>query len=298
VNESAIGKISKLCAPAEGIFRGQDAVALGISRSRLNRLAATGVIERVLPDTYRMTAVRRSDRQSLSAALLWAGDMAAAAGRSAGAQYRLEAVRAVKPELVIAGRSRVRSDHVVVHHVRDRGPLQIRLLRDVPVTGPEATLVALAAALDDEAFEIACEDARRRRLTSVPASRTYLAQYGMAGRPGVAPLRGPPRPTRPNPRGALGARGQDPPAPRREWFHRIHTRVPSRLARAHLPIRLRVHAPANHPRNQRSALARTCQRLRGRQRGRQREMECSRPPRIPHRPRDVGQGDPPAGGNS
>src|SRR5207245_1873550 len=51
------------------------------------------------------------------------------------------------------------------------------------------TLVALAATLDDEAFEIACEDARRRRLTSIPAIRSYIARFGRPGRPGIAPLR-------------------------------------------------------------------------------------------------------------
>ena len=53
----------------------------------------------------------------------------------------------------------------------------------------EPTLVALAAALDAEAFEIACEDARRRQLTSVPSLRSYLTHFARAGRPGVAHLR-------------------------------------------------------------------------------------------------------------
>src|SRR5438876_73519 len=42
----------------------------------------------------------------------------------------------------------------------------------------------LAAVLDDEALEIACEDARRRRLTSVAALRNYLARFRAPGRAG------------------------------------------------------------------------------------------------------------------
>ena len=57
------------------------------------------------------------------------------------------------------------------------------------MTGVEPTLVALAATLESEAFEIACEDARRRRLTSVPALNAYLTRFGRAGRPGVGNLR-------------------------------------------------------------------------------------------------------------
>jgi hypothetical protein len=54
----------------------------------------------------------------------------------------------------------------------------------------EATLLRLAHLLDDEAFEVACEDARRRRLTSVPALRAYLDRHGRKGRPGVGAMRG------------------------------------------------------------------------------------------------------------
>src|SRR5439155_4274300 len=51
------------------------------------------------------------------------------------------------------------------------------------------TLTMLAGTLDAEAFEIACEDARRRGLTSMAALHAYLARHGRAGRPGVGALR-------------------------------------------------------------------------------------------------------------
>jgi hypothetical protein len=65
----------------------------------------------------------------------------------------------------------------------------LRTHRGIRTTGVEPTLVALAATLEPEAFEIACEDARRRRLTSVPALNAYLTRFGRAGRPGVGNLR-------------------------------------------------------------------------------------------------------------
>ncbi|MDQ1434034.1 MAG: hypothetical protein QOF59_850, partial [Actinomycetota bacterium] len=122
-------------------------------------------------------------------ALLWAGETAAAAGRSAGELYGLEQVRAPKPEIVIPRSCRVRSEDVVVHSTKDRHALLLRRRQGLQVTGVEPTLVALAASLESEAFEVACEDARRRGLTSVPALRSYLAQHAIGGRPGVAPLR-------------------------------------------------------------------------------------------------------------
>jgi very-short-patch-repair endonuclease len=187
--ESAIGVLSRLSAPSLGVFRGQRAVALGVSRKQIAALRAAGVVDRVLADTYRMTAVGRSAEQALRAALLWAGDQSAAAGCSAAELYGLEGVRACSPEIVVPRSRRSRAASVVVHHSDDPAALMLRRRRDLRVTGVEPTLVALAATLDNEALEIACEDARRRRLTSVPALRSYLQRHGRPGRPGIAALR-------------------------------------------------------------------------------------------------------------
>ena len=187
-HEHAVGVISRLSAPALGVFRGRAAVQLGVTRKQLAALLAAEAIARELPDTYRMTATPRSSAQSLRAALLWAGDGALAASRSAGQTYALEGIRATRPEIIVPRSIRLRSRHVVVRQTGDRAAQMPRRFRDVPVTGVEPTLVALAAALDNEAFEIACEDARRRGLTSVPSLRAYLDRHG-TGRRGAANLR-------------------------------------------------------------------------------------------------------------
>ena len=136
-----------------------------------------------------MTAVSRSNEQSLRAALLWAGPEAAAAGRSAGELFGLEGVAASSPEIALPRSHHARSPNVIVHRPQDAAALMVRRRRGLRVTGVEPTLVSLAASLDDEAFEIACEEARRRRLTSVPALHAHLTRFARAGRPGVAALR-------------------------------------------------------------------------------------------------------------
>jgi hypothetical protein len=145
------------------------------------------VIERVLPGTYRMTAVARSNPQDLAAALLWAGERSAAAAASAGEVYGLEGVRAIRPDLVVDRKRHRRHPSVTTR--RPEAGQMIRTYRGVRVTGIEATLLALAHDLDVEALEIACEDARRRRLTSIPALNAYLARFAKPGRRGVQPLR-------------------------------------------------------------------------------------------------------------
>jgi hypothetical protein len=129
------------------------------------------------------------DAVAALAALLWAGDDAAAAGRSAAELYGFEGVTASRPEIVVPPERRARSATVVVHHAHHRGALMTRTVRGVRVTGVEPTLVALAHSLEPEAFEIACEDARRRGLTSVAAIGSYLERWGRRGRPGVAATR-------------------------------------------------------------------------------------------------------------
>lgn len=190
LRESPLAVISRLSAPSLGVFRGAAATSLGVSRNQIAALRAAGVIERVFPNTYRMTAIGPSHEQSLRAALLWAGPGAAAAGRSAGEVYGLDGVVAPVPEIVAPRSVHARSAPVIVRRCENPASLMTRRRNGVRVTGIEATLLFLAASLGGEAFEIACEDARRRRLTSVPALRSYLERYGRAGRPGVSSFRG------------------------------------------------------------------------------------------------------------
>jgi len=186
--ESVARRLSTLSEHSCGVFRGEAATASGVTPNQLARLTKEGVIERILPHTYRMVAVQRSPEQQLHAALLWAGDLAAVAGRSAGERYRLEGVHAARPEIVVPSRTRARTEFAKVYF-GERRALMIRTVNGLPTTGVEATLLRLAHVLDDEAFEIACEDARRRHLTSILALRRYLERHARRGRPGVSALR-------------------------------------------------------------------------------------------------------------
>ena len=186
-SKADIATISSL-APS-GAFRGLSAIELGVSRRQLAALRRVGVIERMLPDTYRLTSVARSNALDLRAALLWAGDDAAAAGASAGEVDELENVHASMPEIVVPQSHRGRSSKVRIHRTTSMAVVMPRTYRGVRVTGVEATLVTLGTILSPEALEVACEDARRRRLTSMAALRAYLKHHGKSGRPGVAAMR-------------------------------------------------------------------------------------------------------------
>jgi very-short-patch-repair endonuclease len=187
-NASVVATVSRLSGMSLGVFRGSAAVRLGVTRKQIGALVAGGVVERLHPDTYRMTVVPASSEQALRAALMWAGDQALAAGRSAGEMYELDGVRAGVAEIIGPPGLRARGRRVIVHRSDDRASMMARCHRGIAVTGVEPTLLSLAHTLDGEAFEVACEDARRRRLTSVSALRAYLERFGSGGRPGARQL--------------------------------------------------------------------------------------------------------------
>src|SRR4051812_37401475 len=120
---SALSTVSQLAVDNHGAFRGRDAVSRGVARNQLTRLCALGVLRRVLPDTYAVSATRVCEAQLLRAALLWAGDGSAADGRSAGRLYEFEGVRAQLPEIVVARERSPRHDRVVTSTTRDPASL-------------------------------------------------------------------------------------------------------------------------------------------------------------------------------
>ncbi|HEY3831716.1 MAG TPA: hypothetical protein VGO03_05445 [Acidimicrobiia bacterium] len=131
----------------------------------------------------------RSRLQRLQAALLWAGPAAVGAGESAGGEYGLEGVLADRPELAVPRSFGKRCAGVTTTHTDRADALMVRRYNGVRITGVEATIVRLAHLLDGEALEIAFEDARRRKLTSMPAMTAYLDRHARRGQRGVATLR-------------------------------------------------------------------------------------------------------------
>src|SRR5262245_48656032 len=55
--DASIAALSRLGASTLGVFRAERALDLGVTRKRLAHLCANGVIERLHPGVYRMTAV-------------------------------------------------------------------------------------------------------------------------------------------------------------------------------------------------------------------------------------------------
>ncbi len=140
-----------------------------------------------------MTSVASTGTQQLRAALLWAGERSAAAGRSAAAQYGLEGVHAAQPEIVLPRDVRGRTPGITVSHA-DPASQMIRTVRGIRTTGIEATLLRLAH-LGRRWDHDATDYRRDQRKWSIPARHGFRLVFAtwsdVAEHPGclVASLR-------------------------------------------------------------------------------------------------------------
>lgn len=185
----ALANLQTAAAPSHGVFSAHCAADLNVGPKQLLRLTNSGVIERVLPGTYRFGSVPPTFEQAVAAALVWAGPGAAAAGRSAAMLYKLDGITTSKPEIALPHGNRKRHPKVQVYSTTRNDALNLRQIRGLRATGIEATLVRLAYIVNAQQLEIVCEDARRRRLTTVAALGAYLNRFGEQGHRGVAPMR-------------------------------------------------------------------------------------------------------------
>ena len=187
--KSAFQRVADLARASAGAFRIVDALSVGVSEREIRTLCRNGLVERTLPGIYVVAGSPQVVVQKLHAALLWSGEGAAVAAQSAGELLRLEGVHSAAAVIAVPASNRKRHPDVRVIRYTSRAAMMVRRERGIPMVGTEAMLCQLGSALDREALEIACEDARRRKLTSIPALRAYLDLFGASGRNGVGALR-------------------------------------------------------------------------------------------------------------
>jgi very-short-patch-repair endonuclease len=170
-----------------GLITAAQANALGMSSSARSRRVASGEWDRPLPQIYRDAMSARTSEQAALAAQLWAGDDAVNSFLGAGVLWRLDGVRAKKPEIWVPHAHAPASELVAVH----RGNVDVcdrRMLGLIRLTSPARTLIDLAGVLDDEDLTAVVEDAIHRGLTTAPAIGRRLDALGRKGRPGAGRL--------------------------------------------------------------------------------------------------------------
>jgi len=138
----------------------------------------------MLPRVFRDPATPRSWLQSLSAALLWAGEGAVASHRSAAALWALDGCPEGPVELTSPKGLRP-LDGITVH----RNGLAVgdtMRVSELAVTSPTRTLLDLAGCLDEERLEVALDSALRKGLTSLSYLDRKFKSWRAQGRPGCS----------------------------------------------------------------------------------------------------------------
>lgn len=122
------------------------------------------------------------------AAVLLGGAGACASHRAAATLLRLDGVESKILEISVDRNVRVSGDGLIVHRVAPLLPGDITRVSGIPVTEPSLTLIDLAGVLNPDRFELALEDALRRRLVTLARLR-WRIRTDMKGKAGAAALR-------------------------------------------------------------------------------------------------------------
>lgn len=182
------GPLHQLLAAQYGVVSRAQVLELGLSISAIDRLVASGELQRVLPGVYRHSTAEESWLQRLMAALLWAGPDAAVSHRAAGALLGLDGITPGLVEISVTRSRRSLSKDVIVHCVSKLPACDITRVGVLRVTNASRTLIDLGGEVDLSTLEAALESALRQGQTSPPRLRWRLKELGVQGRKGAAAL--------------------------------------------------------------------------------------------------------------
>lgn len=170
-----------------GLVRRDEIEALGFSSSGLARLVRNGLLERIRPRVYRLLGAPLSHEAEIMAALLWANDEALASHRT-GAEINGIAGRSEQIEITTTGC--VRAPDLIVHRRVFWLPGDATIVKGVPVTSVERTLVDLASVASRRSVERSLDAALLLPGVSLQTISRRLEATARQGRNGTTRLRG------------------------------------------------------------------------------------------------------------
>jgi very-short-patch-repair endonuclease len=184
---SAEAKCDKHAAKQHGVVSRKQALAAGLTERAIDLRVATGRWRKVHPGIYVVRSVPPSWHQRLVAAILSGGPSALASHRSAGILWRLDGLEGKPVEVSV--KSGIRISRAIVHRRRQNDDPTTVVLDRIRSTGIQRTLLDLCAVLSRRRAGLALDDALRRGLTTLDATRETL-ESGPSGRSGIRTLRG------------------------------------------------------------------------------------------------------------
>src|SRR3974377_1336859 len=200
---STLSRIGRIAEDQWGLITRREAEGAGVSQATLQRLAKTGILDRVAHGVYRLTGAPPPDYLDLRAAWLqlapavptWerTPEQGVVSHRSAAALYGLGHLPADRHEFTLPERRQSRRPDVRLHHRAVR-PGERIVLPGMPVTRPSRIAADLLDDKEDpEAVAQVIADALRP-VYDYPAAfadalAPYAASFGLRRGDGLARLR-------------------------------------------------------------------------------------------------------------
>lgn len=179
---------------ADAIFRTQyglitraQATAAGLTSRQIETRIKSGAWVRVHRGVYRSAAVAPGWETGLLSACLTSGGLAS--HRCATTVWRLGIYHEPRPEIQIDRRCRRRVPGVIVHESTQWALREETVIRGIPVTGINRTLLDCGAVVTVRRLERLVESAIRQRLTTWPDLVRTLSRHSRKGRDGCGKLR-------------------------------------------------------------------------------------------------------------
>lgn len=200
---STLHRLAKIAEDQWGLVTRRQAERAGVSRATLQRLATTGLLDRVAQGVYRLMGAPPPDHRELRAAWLqlapefpaWerTPEQGIVSYRSAAALYGLGHLPADRHEFTLPVRRQSRRKDVRLHH-RSVSPSEWIVLHGMPVTRPSRVAADLLADKEDpEAVAQVIADAIRAIYdypgTFADALAPHAARFGLRRGDGLALLR-------------------------------------------------------------------------------------------------------------
>ena len=170
-----------------GVITRTEALALGIPSTTLSRLVRRGILYRSGPGAYSLPGFDDEHLVPLHTACRKLG--AVASHQSAAQIHRLDRPQWVKPTVSVARRRTKEYAGVTVHQLTDLTDDHIVVLRHLPVTTPERTIVDLAAVLGDGHLERIVDNGLAARIIDLSRLHEVSIEIGRQGKPGTRMLR-------------------------------------------------------------------------------------------------------------
>ena len=200
---STLRRLAKIAEDQWGLVTRRQAERADVSQATLQRLATTGVLDRVAQGVYRLTGAPPPDHLELRAAWLqlapevpaWerTPEQGTVSYRSAAALYGLGHLPADRHEFTLPVRRQSRRKDVRLHH-RSVSPSEWIVLHGMPVTRPSRVAADLLADKEDpEAVAQVIADAIRSIYdypgTFADELAPHAARFGLRRGDGLALLR-------------------------------------------------------------------------------------------------------------